>query len=209
CEGPTERGFLQPLLANLAQGEGLAGLDSLGVVLVGRQGYGQPHVLRDATSLLDLGIACGLFVDNEGEHSGRRAGLANQTHCVLGTWVDVVNVEQAVAKHLPQDALDDLVTLAAELNGRSSASPFLQKLGEALATPGTADVSQLIASHGEDVVRTALGALMSDDSWFKTLENGKRLGEHLLAIGVPPAIDDPLRQFFSELRALRAQVIET
>lgn len=63
CEGETEVGLLTVVLNDFAKADNLPDLDALGIRLVAR--LGQPLVLDEADQLLQAGLACGLFVDDE------------------------------------------------------------------------------------------------------------------------------------------------
>jgi putative ATP-dependent endonuclease of OLD family len=196
-EGDTEAGFLQPLLNQFAQQDGLPDIDALGIRLVPRGG--QPQVLDEADELVEAGISCGLFVDDETTHSGRRATLAGHPRCALGTWDGVRNIEEAVATWLPWEQLPRVLALAAELRRRPVAS-LLQQVGERIGTPGTATLDELRDQHDEGRVRAALSHAMAERSWFKTVEGGEALGRLLLELGLPPGIDRAVRAFWLRVR---------
>jgi putative ATP-dependent endonuclease of the OLD family len=196
-EGDTEAGFLRPFLNHLAEQDGLPDIDALGIRLAPRRG--QPQVLNEADQLLQAGIACGLFVDNETTHSGRRATLAGHPRCALGTWDGVRNIEEAVATWLPWEQLPRVLALAAELR-RGPVPSLLQQVGERIGAPGAATLDELRHQHDESSVRAAVSAAMLDGSWFKTVEGGEALGRLLLELGLPPEIDRDLRAYWLRVR---------
>jgi hypothetical protein len=195
CEGDTEAGFLAPVLNHFSNDDGLPDIDSLGIRLVARTG--QPLILDETEELLHAGIACGLFVDNEEDHSGHRTALAKDPRCAFGTWDGVRNVEEAVATWLPWDQLARVLDLAAELRGRP-ASDLLQQIGQCIGKPGTATLGNLQQEFGEAKVREAVAAAMQSkgSAWFKTLDGGEALGALLLELGMPPSIEQILGEFW-------------
>jgi putative ATP-dependent endonuclease of OLD family len=199
CEGVTEAGLLGPVLNRFASDAGLADIDGLGIRLIGRSG--QPTVLDEADELLRAGLACGLFVDNETEHAGRRAALAAQARCAFGSWKGVRNIEEALATWLPWDQLQRVLELAAGLRGRP-VDDLLRQVGESIGKPGTDTLDGLREAFGEEKVREAVATAMQSrgNAWFKTVEGGEALGELLLELGIPPEIDGTLRDFWDRVR---------
>jgi hypothetical protein len=199
CEGDTEAGFLAPVLNQFAKKEGLPDLDALGIRLVARGG--QPRILDEADEFLGAGLPCGLFVDNEAEHSGRRAKLGGRPQCAYGTWEGVRNIEEAMATWLPWDRVMSILELAAELRSRPT-TDLLQQVGECIGKPGGATLEQLRGECGETKVRQALAAAMQSKNraWFKTLEGGEALGALLVQVGMPPKMEEALRVFWQRVR---------
>lgn len=199
CEGVTEAGLLRPVLNRFAQEDHTGDLDAMGIRLVGRTGH--PLVLDEAEQLLQAGLACGLFVDNETTHTGRRAALAARPRCAFGTWDGVRNAEEAVAAWLPWEQLPRVVALAAELRGRP-VTDLLQQVGQCIGKPGAATLDALREEFGELKVREAVGVAMQakGNAWFKTLDGGAALGTLLLERGLPAQIDQVLRSFWQRVR---------
>lgn len=202
CEGPTEAGLLSEMLDSMAEEDGVGSLDALGLSLSAR--HGQPQVLDEADGLLNSGIHCGLFVDAEHEHSGRRQSLEANDRCAFGTWAQVRNIEEAVSKWLPVNQLPRLVEVAAHVNDRPLES-FFQQVGEAAGQPGKVSIEKLVENVGEHTVRSAIERAMqatSGHAWFKSLEGGRVLGRLLLELGPPTEIDSVIRDFWKSLRLL-------
>lgn len=199
CEGATEAGFLDPVLNGFAEGDHLADIDALGIRLLGRTG--QPTVLDEADELLNAGLACGLFVDNEKEHSGRRANLAAQHRCAFGTWSGVCNIEEAVAKWLPWDQLPRVLGLAASLRKRPL-DDLLQQVGDCIGKPGANSLGALRTDFGEDKVRDSLASAMQSkkNAWFKTSDGGLALGQLILDLGVPAEMLSTIEPFWHRVR---------
>jgi len=202
CEGVTEAGLLTEILELYATREGKDGLDAYGVTLVAREGIpvGQPKVLREATALLDAGIACGLFVDNETDHAGQRDQLRQRDDCAFGCWDTVVNIEEAVARSLPVEQLSKLVDLAAELLPEGRLASLLQQVGQHAGKPGEAPINSLVASLGEQAARDALCQAMQDGKWFKQMGRARALGKFLLEEGIPPEVERVLLAFWDSIK---------
>ena len=198
-EGITEGGLLAPLLNDFAERDELPDIDALGIRLLARGG--QPRVLEEAEQFLQAGLACGLFVDNETTHIGRRAALARNPRCAFATWDGVRNIEEAVAAWLSWDGLPRVVELAAKLRSRPE-TDLLQQVGGCIGKPGTATLEDLRNQFGENPVRVAVAAAMQakHNPWFKTLQRGEALGELLLKLGMPRPIEEVLHAFWHRVR---------
>ncbi len=205
CEGETEAGFLAEILDEYARREQVEDLDAFGVTLVAREGIsvGQPRVLQEATALLDAGISCGLFVDNESLHGGQRDQLRHRDNCAFGCWDGVVNIEEAVAKWLPVEQLSELADLEAGLRAQGELDSVLQQVGQYAGKPGKAPINSLVASLGELAVRDALSQAMQNGSWFKQMERARALGKFLLEKGIPPEIEKVFLKFWESIRKVR------
>lgn len=199
CEGVTEAGVLALLLNGFARDDMLADIDALGIRLIPRSG--QPTILDEADDFLRAGIPCGLFVDNENEHSGRRASLAAQSRCAFGTWDGVRNIEEAVARWLPWERLDAVLELAASLRTRAM-EDVLRQVGDCIGRPGIESLESLRAAFGEEKVRQAVASAMQskNNAWFKTMEGAQALGQLLLSTGLPPEIETVLNAFWQRVR---------
>jgi hypothetical protein len=175
--------------------------DALGIRLVGSGGQsgGQPSILDEADEFLNAGLVCGLFADNEKEHSGRRATLRENPLCAFGSWSGVRNIEEAVATWLPWNQLPRVLDVAAGLRA-GAVDHLLRQVGQSADQPGTASLEELRASKGEDKVRDALAIAMQSADWFKSLGGGAALGELLLQLGLPPEIERTLRDFWDRVR---------
>lgn len=198
CEGPTEAGLLEALWPPLAAEDGLGDLDAAGIELVSRGG--QPEVLVEAEGLLAAGIRCGLFVDAEDAHAGRRESLEGNDLCSYGSWDEVKNVEAAVAAYMPFAQLDRVLDLAVDL-GRKRRDSLLQQVGSKAGRDGVASIDDLRESIGESETRTAIGEAMDKRGWFKSRSRGQALGSLLLDCGLPPEIESVIRGLWSRVRS--------
>lgn len=198
CEGPTESGFLFPLLDQKATSSGTS-LHERGVQLVPRRG--QPSILEEAEALTSSGLAIGLFVDREDQFQGRRDSLRGKALCGFGSWEEVRNVEEAVAQWLPLDHLEGLISTAAGgLN--KSVSSLRQQVCERAGRPGDRLISDLVAETDEPTVRSALDRTMQEANWFKSEPRALALGHFLQDVGVPNEIEQVVRSFWSEIEQL-------
>jgi hypothetical protein len=195
CEGETEMGLLDELLPVGLHKE----LDSCGVHLI--DGRGQPNVLGIADALIQSGIHCGTLLDNEAEHSGRRAAIEQQT-CAL-VWQGAVNIEDAVCKLMPLDQLFDLLPYSHQASGtavRYLEDQIFQVIPEADRRNGPRELRS--SGYPEDVLRRAFYAAMHDHSWFKSRHGGRVLARALTALGMPEAIGRQIAGFIDRLRSL-------
>ena len=198
CEGPTEAGFLFPLLDEKAISQGTP-LHERGVHLVARGG--QPSVLDEAEALTSAGLVIGLFVDKEDQFQGRRDLLKANASCGFGAWEDVRNVEEAVARWLPLEHLEGLINVAAAALNKSVTS-LRQQVCERAGTPGDKSISDLLAQTDEATVRSAIGRTMQEANWFKSEPRAVALGRFLRDVGVPEEIDQVVSAFWNELEQL-------
>jgi len=199
CEGPTEAGFLRPILDHLAQETGSSGIDAFGVHLVSRKG--QPSVLNETQSLTAMNMRAGLFVDAEDKHGGTRDQLSESANCCFGSWKEagVRNVEEAVALHLPTSVLLRVLALAADLDGRGE-DRLRQQVNERASRPGKQTLDDLVDQVGEEEARRALAQAMNECGWFKDEERGRALGSLLVEVGLPDPIASVCRAFWAELQ---------
>jgi putative ATP-dependent endonuclease of OLD family len=196
CEGPTELGLLTALLPKYLA----SGLTEVGIHLA--DGRGQPNVFDVIGAFYDAGLPCAAFLDNESEHSGRRAAVSKK--CALFVWERVCNIEEALARHLPKERFSELFLVASrqDINrARAKEDQVRQSLG--ITEPGERTAfPELFASRGDEPVRTALYTVMNDHEWFKSAELGFALGTALLKWGVPAFINTALATFASHLPQL-------
>lgn len=200
-EGETELGAIPEILAAKAADKGLGDLEAMGCSFA--DGSGQPGALQEASELLNLGLSCGVFVDNEDTHAGTRAALAANPKCAFGSWDGTKNIEAAVALHLPLDEIPKVLALAASVNSKKE-NDYIQALNGELGKPGRKALPDLVSEYGESTVRLALASVMSERAWFKKRSRGVELGRLLLKVGLPPAIDGVVARFLDRLVALSA-----
>ena len=195
CEGPTEIGLLSEWLPPLVGGD----LASLGVELV--DGGGQPHVLSSLEAIAEAKIPCAGFLDNEAEHSGRRNTLSRRIPCFQ--WANEKDIEDALAQHLTVEGLSGLVEHTSNLNGIAETTYYAQirdQLKNAWPDAEGTSMNALVQHCGEEDVRNAFGRVMSNYSWFKTVERGKELARYLNGDEVPQAIKNQIDTFGSRLK---------
>jgi putative ATP-dependent endonuclease of OLD family len=198
CEGPTEAGFLYPLLEERAANAGTT-LYERGVFLAARGG--QPHVLAEAQALLTADLECGLFVDNEDVHAGKRASLKANANCAFGSWEEVRNLEEALARWVPFEHLDGLVETAAS-NLNKTVDSLRQQVCERAGSPGKKPLVDLASEIGQEAARAGLAAAMQEGNWFKAESRGRAVGTWLLEVGVPEEIDRIVGAFWDQIQQL-------
>lgn len=195
CEGATEVGLLEALLPALINRD----LDAIGVRLV--DGGGQPKVLDIADRFIAAAIACAAFLDNEDVHRGRRRNINQECTCLI--WDGAINIEDAVCKWLPRNALFDLLQDAAQASGidvRHLEDQVHLSIQEAHRLGGPRDLRS--ANYDDATIRSAFYAAMHGRSWFKSKEGGRILGHALARLGMPSAIQGHLEDFGQRLRAI-------
>lgn len=200
CEGPTEVGLLSVLLPYVAAADpGI--LDVRGIHLA--NGRGNRSAIDLANELLDLGLKCGAFIDNEVADSGRRELLRQRMGPAFTAWADYRNIEHAVARTLPVSSLAELLRLAASL-AEQSESDFIQQVREKAGRPGRGSVENLVSEIGESEVRVAFAEAMDKCKWFKDVPRGTALAKFLIRVGVPDPIRDVARTCWTGLDATLA-----
>jgi putative ATP-dependent endonuclease of OLD family len=183
CEGPTERGFLSVMLPQLLG----KSLHNSGIHLI--EGEGQPQCLTLAETLADTGMDIGLFIDNETKHTGFRDRVRQKTRCFV--WQRVINIEHAVATHLPFDQLPRLMSVP-QKDERYTLDEVRRELGENGPDPTW---EAIVAFAPESDVRNAVARAANKGKWFKTFDNGAALATLLLELGVPQPIQEQLEAF--------------
>jgi putative ATP-dependent endonuclease of OLD family len=199
CEGDTEAGFLGVILEEFARRAGVPGINALGIRLVADEG--QPRVLDRVKAVLNLGMRCGVFVDAELTHTGKREELAANPDCAFGSWTRVRNIEEAVTTWYSIDRLDQLVAETATFLKTSLVS-LQQQVCERARQPGKATFKALCASIGEEAARSALAKSMQDNTWYKGERKGSFLGQKLIDFELPSQLHDTLEAFWLRLRAI-------
>lgn len=182
CEGPTEQGFLSVVLPHFLG----RSLHAAGIHLV--NGEGQPQCLTLAETLANAGMDIGLFVDNEARDRGLRDRVGKKTRSFV--WDGIVNIEEAVAAHLPFDQLPELLSVSK--HERYSLDEVRRTFGENAPDPTW---KAIVAFGSEAHVRNAVAKAANDCKWFKTLESGAALARLLLEIGIPQPIAQQLETF--------------
>ena len=210
CEGPTEYGFLPPLLAATAKRSGVPSLDAVGISFV--QMGGQPSIFPPAMALVGNGIKIGVFLDNEVKHAGLREQLRANPLCALGTWEGACDIEDALARFLPWEKLTELVAFAAAEGGRGT-KDLLQQIAQHAGRPGLHSLDELASLTDQGTVRTSLGKAMGSEAglvdddrrkgWFKNFEVARALGNKLVEWGLPAEMQRVIDGFWVEVDSRR------
>lgn len=198
CEGATEVELLSVLLEGLAMQSGYS-LAALGVRLV--DGNGQPNAQNVIAALRSAQFQVGAFLDEERLYRGTREALDDDPEVARGLFTSGTCTEFALATTLEESALDELLDVA------DSAAPRIgdgrrQQLTEALGSTGALVPTSLIARHGLDAVRAALGECAHRHGWFKQRANSRALAHWLIDGRLPAAMASDMGDFWSQLSML-------
>jgi len=196
CEGKTEQGLLDVVLPELAAEAGQPSPWVRGIHLV--DGGGNESAAKLALALCEVGIRCGLLVDNEDRWRGTRDQALAQDLCVGVAW-ERGNTEEVAAASVPRERLDDLVVASTALGARLQQR--LQQLGEAFGVGGQAPVADLLVGREEAEACRVLGQAMHKCEWFKTRAGGRTLGAFLIECGLPGEAGTVLRALWTALSA--------
>lgn len=202
CEGQTEVEVLRVLLDQLAKRDGYS-LAALGVQLV--DGGGQPHVFGVVDAYRAAGFRLGLFLDEESVHSGARVERAGHDEVSAATWRGATCTEDALAKGLTLEQLDDLLEVGDPATDRL-AEGRRRQLCAKLEHQGELGVVEFAAVHGEAKVREAWAAAAhkpgkKQTGWYKPRANAEALGAWLVENGLPTDMRQVLDDFWAVLAA--------
>ena len=184
-------GLLTALLPESAARADLPTPDALGIELL--DGNGQPDVFSRAATLLEYVPQIGLFLDNEEDHSGKRAELDADDRVVFFAWPDHTCVEDVLAHEYDHEQLGALIELAAELQGKDT-DDLLKQLASEAGLAAVENIADLLEKSGEDAGRDCVASVMHRKGWFKKRYRGLALGrwmiEHQCPARVVIAVDD-------------------
>ena len=124
------------------------------------------RILPRATTLLEYVPEIGLFLDNEEDHSGRRAEFGADERVVFFAWPDHTCVEDVLAHEYDLEQLEDLIDLAAELQGKDS-SDLLKQVASEAELAAVENIADLFEKAGDDAGRRCVAAVMHKKGWFK------------------------------------------
>jgi putative ATP-dependent endonuclease of OLD family len=195
CEGVTEVGLLDVWLPGLCGDPGK--LSQVKLI----DGQGQPNVLTVAEAFVEAGLRFGLFVDSEDQYTGRRANLRNS--CAAFIWDGYRNPEEAACRLIPHQHLFALLDAAAEAN-EVAVRYFEDQVFERIAPDRRIDGPRQMrdAGYAEELLREAILAAMTENTWFKRRAGGQTLARTINRIGMPAEIQRQLNAFGAQLRAV-------
>ncbi len=175
CEGKTEFGLCRALdRAWDTQNDGLS-MAYLGVVPTVGESSGSAAP-RNAKDLASLGYRTAYLGDsdvpiNPDETELKAAGVR------VIQWADNCAIEQRLCLDLPWSALQELVNLACELNGRSSVLDAIASRLKVSSSQCGADINGWVSLAGtQAALRTLIGNAANDKKWFKRIDFGEELG---------------------------------
>lgn len=174
CEGRTEHGLIDSLrqMWELERKTPLAHVGGTHVVGQGSSGTNSPS---HAQKLARLGYAVALLGDADVETTPPDAELEASGVNVI-RWADGSNVEARLARDLPLAALQQLVDHGVKTYGDLSVRDAISaQLVEAVSSISL--VSLIDGGISESDLRTAVGVVANKKNWFKSHDEGKRLGE--------------------------------
>jgi putative ATP-dependent endonuclease of the OLD family len=174
CEGRTEHGLMDAIrpMWETARTTPLAHVGGTYVYGQGSSGTTSP---MHAQKLAKLGYAVALLGDADVATTPSDADLGASNVNVI-RWADSCNVEERCARDLPLGHLQALVDIAVETFGSASVVDSVgAQLGTALSSASIKE--WLDAGIPEDSSREAIGKVAHKRKWFKSHEDGRRLGE--------------------------------
>jgi putative ATP-dependent endonuclease of the OLD family len=177
-EGRTEVGFFRALAGHWFDVRGVP-VAHVGTIPVDGGGS---HAAARAAGFAQLGFQAALLVDSDRECP--RLDEAKKAGVMVLQWEGGTAIEERIALDLPDAGFHELVRLAVEFLGPSSAERAVPD-GMANHLPKHVDMLSGLDSERwleesslkpEDI-RRAFGAAAKKGEWFKPIERGERLGQ--------------------------------
>ena len=213
CEGPTEVGFIQEVLAR----ELKADLLDLGIRLCDAQGNTFALELLEELHEARLGLAA--FVDCEGDNTGRWGTLEAALGDLLFQWPSGCTEANVIA-HIRDDDLQALLVDPDEAHTQPRLASLVERL--MVLDPEAAfhkhDFATVAAIAGDRLRRLIVAAASGDSDgapaaqgktwkkhgkrWFKSLEGGRELAEKAYTLGAMRAVKPQLQPLLNSLAAL-------
>ena len=199
CEGKTELGFVPSFWRHYNGSD----LEESGASAI--YGGGHSAALDMLEDLLDAGIPCAGFVDNELEKQGTRDRISAK--CPLFTWAPLHMPEEALANWVPIEQLEALVDVIAKARSQFSRSitahNILALVAKSLKDDEQARTIDAIAAiYGEAPTRAALYKVLISQKLLKLEAIAGAVAVWLTSTGIPPEMDIILRPFFSKCKFL-------
>lgn len=170
CEGATELGMARGLDLYWSEhgGESLAGH---GVALA--DGGGSNFVAR-ALCFAGLGYRTGLWRDSDVAFTQEQSQALHDAGVTQFCWAPSFSTEQQLFDALPEKAMDKAILIAIDHCGKDSVRQHLRNLDP------KCDLDELQFSAIGDTDRVTLGGASGRYKWFKTVDQGERLGREVL-----------------------------
>ncbi len=140
----------------------------------------------------------GLFLDNEEDHSGRRAEFGADERVVFFAWPDHTCVEDVLAHEYDLEQLQDLIDLAAELQGKDS-SDLLKQVASEAELAAVENIADLFEKAGDDAGRRCVATVMHKKGWFKKRYRGPALGRWMIEHQCPATVVTAVDEYFQRL----------
>jgi hypothetical protein len=198
CEGRTEIELLSVVLDRLLL-PNHQNLAALGVRLI--DGGGQPNAFGVIAALRGADFKVGVFLDEESDHSGRRAKLDDDPGVAREFFSSGTCTEVALATKLDECWLNELLEIA-DPDVPRPGDGRRQQITEALHAKGALAPTELAKSHGWDAIRESIGVCAHRNGWFKQRANAKALAHWLIEGRLPGEIADDVTRLWSGLQTL-------
>jgi putative ATP-dependent endonuclease of the OLD family len=197
CEGDTELGLVPLLWTHYIGRE----VEECGVALVDAEGH--TKALPMLENMIAAGLPCAGFVDNEAERSGTRDRIAEVVP--LFTWRPLKMPEEALAKYIPRDRLEQFLQTIADARkkywSKYEVHLIVANIRNEMKCEDKIGFNELLASYGESPVREALCNVLKKGV-IKNVRVARAIGEWLLKVGIPAEIDALLKPFFEKCKRL-------
>ncbi len=190
CEGATEVGLVRGLDLYWAEHEGET-LARHGVTPA--DGGGSNFVAR-ALCFANLGYRTGLLRDSDVVLTKAQLDALNAAGVTQFAWTAPLSTDQQLFASLPDAALEKMLAIAIDHCGQDSVAKHVTNLDP------NCDISLLDLLGFDAPTRATLGTAAKNGKWFKTIDQGERVGREVLGPFLDRA-DAPVPAVVAALRA--------
>ncbi len=171
CEGATEVGLVRGLDLYWS-GQGQPALATYGVALA--DGGGSNYVAR-ALCFARLGYHTALLRDSDVDPTPEQLEKLSGGGVAQFNWASPLSTEGQLFAAMPDSAIDTMLQIAVDHMGEEAVAQHLRNVG---AVSNLAWL--LIGATYDGTERTALATAAGKYKWFKTVDQGERLGREVL-----------------------------
>lgn len=191
-EGSTEVGFIRGI-DFIWQRNRKPGFQDRGIFAI--DGGGGDNYFKRSEVFARLGYKTALLKDSDITSAAhrRQTEACRESGVSIFEWGEELSTEGALLRWCPLEMISDIVTLAAELNGREKVDQHIQNCS------GQAYNFNSCINEPADEMRAALATAAGNYSWFKTIGKAEVLAERVVA----PAIRSFEPEFRNIIRELR------